>query len=187
MRYFLFLLENSETTKILVYFDYQTLNSLCSCHQYVNSSSSFCVVLSISILSSMPLSDWLPYPTLSILWIAYWHCVVVNKMKAASWRCVCEENLDKVVGSCSHGISRSSKRFLLFPFNELTSVFHASLLLLIMNFVIILSKYLWTDKIHYQQQDRSMKNSRQFVKLSDLGLLTHRININSGVCPLNGN
>ena len=64
---------------------------------------------------------------------------------------------------------------------SLTSVFHAPVLLLTMNFVITLSKYsadqlgyrlvdpqlLWLcyDEIHDQQQDRRMKNWHQVVKL----------------------
>ena len=44
--------------------------------------------------------------------------------------------------------------------NKLMSVFNASVLLLIMNFVITLSKQgvQCDDEIHDQQQDRSVKN-----------------------------
>ena len=56
--------------------------------------------------------------------------------------------------------------------NKLMSVFNASVLLSIMNFVITLSKksadpqllWQWDDEIHDQQQDRRIKNWRQFVK-----------------------
>jgi len=63
--------------------------------------------------------------------------------------------------------------------NKLTSVFLASVLLLIMNFVMTLSEWLWIleaiaewirrllwycfDGIHCQSQDRRMKNWRPFV------------------------
>ena len=50
------------------------------------------------------------------------------------------------------------KKTLFYSFNKLTSVFHASLLLLIMNFFMTLSKQPWIDAAIAQQIRRLMKN-----------------------------
>ena len=49
--------------------------------------------------------------------------------------------------------------------NKLTSTFYASVLLLMINCAIILSKWLWNRELQASgpEEDRRIKNSRQFV------------------------
>ena len=105
-------------------------------------------------------------------------------------------------GLCSHSISRSPKLPLVFLFNKLTSVFHASVLLLIMNFVITLSKKLWIREAIAEWNTRLLwqcyrrifiVNNKTDALKSDINLfftitncqivcsrsLTHRINYKS--------
>ena len=70
-------------------------------------------------------------------------------------------------------------------FNKLTSVFHASVLLLIMNFVITLSKYLWMHEAIADYFDNAMKkfivNNRSDALKTDIKLFVYDKLSN---CPL---